>query len=347
MYKKNSINLAKVVKESNALVEAKYYLSEIEQRIILLYISQLPKNAPELAEVELPVQEVLAACGMDKHHHHRLVEAVESIMERVLTLRYNTSSFYKTHWIQSAKYDSHKSTLTICFDSRLKNELLNLREAYVTADAYMIISFKGKYVARLYLLIKQYISATERTLLIDDMIEQFELPPSYSLRISVIKDKLIQPSIEQINKKSDLTCDYEYIKQSRRIVAVRFYDIKLKSITSKANEINMLVKEGVAESEAKKIVSNYDTDRIKANIDYIKLQSNIKNKPGLLMKAIKDNYAESYEKSKQLKKDEEQRQREKLIERMEEAEAQKSIEQNIDKELAKRKIRELKKMLTD
>jgi len=347
------IDLTKKIKQSNRLIEANYHLSEREQRFILLYISQLDKNAPDFCQIELSISQIKEALKLGQDYPKVLWDIADNIMEKVLTIRRNSDkeSWYKTHWVQSIEYNGRKQTITLCFDKILKPDLLQLQEAYVSADTALCLQFKGKYAPRLYMLIRQYLRIGNRLITIEQIIQWFELSGTYTNRISDIKRYIIEPAIEQIKERSDIDLDFEYIKENRRIIALRVYNIRQKEQEKKEPETeknfaqslldkigdndkirvetdsnyDMLVSLGLYPMIAKKIIAAYDKERIAANIDYVKKQKGIVKKVGYLLAAIADDYASTAAEMKRIKDEEKERERQKIQERLEAAETMKNL----------------------
>lgn len=348
-----NVDLTKKIKQSNRLIEANYYLSDREQKFILLYISQLDKNAPDFCQIELPISQIKEALKLGQDYPKVLWNICKNIMEKVLTLYDKFEGWYMTHWIQSVRYNSRKQTISLLFDKKLRPDLLQLQEAYVSADTALCLQFKGKYTARFYMLVRQYLRIGNRILTIADIIQKFELPETYQKRISHIKDAVVDPSLTQIKARSDITFEYEYLKEGRRVTALRVYNIRLKeqeqekklqeqkqdfaqSLLDKIGDSDKirvetdsnydgLVSLGLYPMIAKKIIAAYDKERIAANIDYVKKQKGIVKKVGYLLAAIADDYASTAAEMQRIKDEEKERERQKIQERLETAEMMKNL----------------------
>lgn len=354
------IDLSKRIKQSNRLVEANYSLTEREQRFILLFISQLDKNTPDFARVELPVRQIAENLNIGNDWGEKLQEICRNIMERVLTLYDKNEGWYMTHWIQSVNYNVRKQTISVLFDKKLKADLLQLKAAYVSADTSLCLQFKGKYTARLYMLIRQYLKIGSRVLSFDFLVKTFQLGGNYLKRVSAIKERVIEPALTQIQTKSDITFAFEYLSEGRRIVALKVEHIREKNYAPEQvqepvqeqgqldfrqslldkigsndkirvetdSNYDGLVSLGIYPIIAKKIIASYDKDRISANIAYTKNTKNVANKGGFVLAAIADDYAANAAEVDRVKREERERERQKIKERLEAAEVMKNI--NVD-----------------
>lgn len=330
-----AFNVDNIIKQSNRLVEAKYYLTQMEQRFILLFIAHLPQDAADLCDVTLNLADVMKGMGYNDsgEHYQQLYEILDNIMLKVLTIRskINNATWYKTHWVQSIFYDADNRTITVGFDARLKDDLLQLHKAYVSTNARLLINFKGKYTARIYLLIKQYLSAGERILTLDFLVNTFQLPKSYSLRSSKLQDLLVY-AYEQIMDRSDITCKWEQVRKGRKIIGFRIYNIREK-ITIKERQAppvaapcvpNMTESETevykrltnskwkITQKSAIRLLAKFGEKRILRNICYCdKTKQNKYNLAGYLIRAIYDDYAADEERRRQ----DDEHERQKMLER--------------------------------
>lgn len=357
------VDLTRRIKQSNRLVEANYSLTDREQRFILLFISQLDKNSPDIARIELPVRQIAENLSLNNDWGEVLQDTCRSVMERVLTLYDKHEGWYMTHWIQSVNYNVRKQTISVLFDKKLKADLLQLKAAYVSADTSLCLQFKGKYTARLYMLIRQYLKIGSRVLTFDFLVKTFQLGGNYLKRVSAIKERVIEPALAQIQQKSDITFAYEYLSEGRRVTAVKVEHIKEKNYApeqvaepvqeqkqgQKQGQLDFreslidklgnndkirvetdsnydgLVSLGIYPIIARKIIASYDKELIAANIAYTKNTKNVANKGGFVLAAIADDFASQAAEVDRVKKEERERERQKIKERLEAAEVMKNI----------------------
>lgn len=379
------VDLDKGIKQSNRLVEANYYLSLTEQKAILFFISQLDKNAEHFCKMEFSVKEISDALGLGKNCYTKLSKLADDLLKKVLTIRTNKyeKGWYKTHWVQSMEYLDGEGKLIVQFDEELTPELLQLKEAYVKSSTRLCLSFKGKYTARFYMMICQYERKKERVFFIEDLVEKFQLGESYKNRISNLKNYVIEPAMNELKSKSDITFNYEYIKNGRIINALRIFNISRVKITpsnAKKSALSELVtpagtrdgkdklteeekeiftkitnpsKWNVSSDTAIKLIKKFGVDRVEKNLLYCdKHRVGKTNLGGFLIEMIKLDAAGDEERRVADKRHEEdklkERNREGLLREIEKQSEtkEKTTMTEENRKLGKEKLSQIKQMLT-
>ena len=309
-------DLTRNIKQSNRLVEANYYLSALEQKVILFLISQLDRNAENFCTMTVKINDLADSIGLGEDRYTVLNKLTDGLLSKVLVIRQekDKKSWYKTHWVQSMEYHAGKGVLTAQFDEKLRPDLLRLKDAYVSGNTRVCLSFRGKYTARFYMLIKQYEKIGERIFNIVDIIDRFMLGKTYQDRISNLKNYVIEPALAEIKQKSDITFEYEYLKEHRSITSIRVYNIRpikqaktaiskpissnKPKLTEEEHDIFLRItnskKWNITTDVAYKMIAKYGLERIHRNLIYCdKYKNNKYNLGGFLIKAIVNDYGKN------------------------------------------------------
>ena len=85
----------------------------------------------------------------------------------------------------------------------------------------IVLSLKKDYSFDLYHLAKKHQAMGGFQISLDDLFEQLGLPESYR-RIGNLKDRVINPSLEEITANTDIDLTYENIKKGRSVVGFKF-----------------------------------------------------------------------------------------------------------------------------
>ena len=85
----------------------------------------------------------------------------------------------------------------------------------------MVLRLKKDYSFDLYHLAKKYQGLGKFELSLDRIKTELGLPKSYD-RMSNLKTRVLEPSLEEINSQTDLNLTYENIKEGRTVVGFRF-----------------------------------------------------------------------------------------------------------------------------
>ena len=379
------IDESKKIKQSNRLIEARYNLTKYEQKMVIAICSQLDSNVENFSKIKIKVSDMAAFCQFENKKAYSLVKStIMRLLTRTLQIKDDNGNWYATHWLQSANYIIDESIIEYKIDEELKPELLQLKAAYLSTEAAPLMEFNREYSARMYFILKKMLKIREFEYKLDFFRDRFQLGKAYKIFFN-LKNKVLDPAISEINEKSDIFAEHEYIKQGRSYIAVRFR-VKLKenlknleyltppvSAQTKLSETpeahfteeqqtiyDKLLKYDVSEPAAKSLVKNYGVDIIEKNIKLVLRQKNtVKNLGGFIIKAVKDDYAGNTEKAKEeARKRDMQRQEEfqrQIIAAIENSEDDKIIDDEnftidfskIKKILGVKTIKELKQMNRD
>lgn len=303
----------KPVKQSNRLVEAKYKLTKYEQRMVLAICSQLNTNAEDFSTVRVSVADMARFCNFDDTKGYTHVKnTVMRLLTRTLQIKKADGGWYGTHWLQSADYIPSESAIEYRVDERLKPELLQLKQAYLSTPIMPLMEFRSDYTTRFYLLLKKMLKIKDFEYELDFIRERFQLGKTYNILIN-LKNRVIEPALAEINEKSDINVLHEYVKEGRSYTKIHF-TVTLKKPISEEEKIeeetgqlrlggvmsdsvqeitDKLIKRGVSAGYAKKIAKTYDSERIRRNLNLALKQKNNNNTnfAGLIVHFIKEDIA--------------------------------------------------------
>lgn len=222
MSKKNEM-----VVKSNRLVEASYRLGLTEQRIILYAISRSREDEKGLFPNE-PV--IITADAFLKQFpsigkgrvYEQLKEAMDALYDRSVTL-YETDAdtgmeqISKTRWISKASYVDGAGRIKVVFTPDVIKYIWRLEEEFTSYQLEKVGQMTSAHAVRMYELLAQRKEIGNRTLNLTWLREALQMEPDeYKLTANFI-NRIIDPSVEQINKHSDITVSYKPKKTGRAI----------------------------------------------------------------------------------------------------------------------------------
>ncbi|ODA15794.1 replication initiation protein [Geobacillus thermoleovorans] len=222
------------VTKSNALIEANYKLSTLEQKIILYLISQIHKDDDDFKMYKLPIQEfseLLGYRGSPKYTELR--EITKNLMRKVLEIR-EGQKLKQMSWVSYVEYDAHSGYVSLAFDPRLKPYLLQLKREFTTYRLKNVMELKSSYSIRMYELLKRWQYMGEVVIHLDDLRMMVGVGDKYS-EYHNFKKRVLTPANKEISEKTDITFVYKEIREKRKVVALRF-QIKEKVIEPVAIE---------------------------------------------------------------------------------------------------------------
>ena len=211
--------------KSNALVEASYKLTLQEQRFLLLCISRLKSGAD--AELQKTMT-ITAAEYFDsfpdmgrKNAEVQLQEAIDRLWDRSIILK-DDEKREEFRWIQyRAQYARGEGKAQITFSDAVMPYLTQLKGQFTRVVIKNISNLSRSYSIRIYEILQQFRSTGERIIALDDFKSSLMLDGKYKDFKTLNRD-LIQPCVDELNKKSDLAVTVETIKKGRTVVALHF-----------------------------------------------------------------------------------------------------------------------------
>lgn len=213
-----------VVYKANALIEASYKLTLQEQRILLICIAKLnPRDTNISKSFQITAQEFLIAFPNvgKKHAEERLQEAVDKLAERWIHV-YNDNEKRRFRWIQEeAKYFNGEGKVEVVFSDSIMPYLTQLKGQFTSIILKNISSLKSNYSIRIYELLMQFKIIGSRTITVAKLRSILEVEDKYQTFKS-FNQWVIQPSIKELNEKSNLTITVQTIKTGRSIKSLQF-----------------------------------------------------------------------------------------------------------------------------
>lgn len=204
-----------IVVQSNSLINGKYELTDIQQKLILLAISQVDsKNDTKFNRYSCTVSELEKLLNV-KINHKQFRESCEDLFKKPIRIL-NQKGWELYSWFQSIKYIDAESRFEFRISDDLIPYLLQLKENFTKLELKQAIQFDGKYTTRFYQFAMQVKNQEKKEVkfLLADLYKLLQLPKS----LRVYKDfriYVLEPSIKEINQKTDIKISYEPIKKGR------------------------------------------------------------------------------------------------------------------------------------
>jgi plasmid replication initiation protein len=221
---KNICEKIGTVTKHNDLIKSSHKLSLLENRIILSCISQInPNNTlSHLDKFSVPVKDIedlIEPLDNKQNMYKNLKSALIRLSERSITFN-DISGERRTRWVYSVDYVPQSGCIDLFFSPHIIPFLSEIKDNFTQYKLEHVLNLKSSYGVRLYEILKSSMNG-EMTLTVEWLKESLELPESYN-QISNLKDRVLNPAINEINKHTDMTASYEQIKKGRSIIAFKF-----------------------------------------------------------------------------------------------------------------------------
>lgn len=230
-----------IVVKANSLIEANYRLSIDEVRILALTIGTMNPNS-EQKSFDFTVADFVREfpeISMD-NAYKQIQSAIKRLYDRsVHTEDENRVTDFR--WVSSRTYFKKEGRFRIVMTDDVMPYLTQLKGQFTPYQLRNIAYFNSVHAIRIYELCMQYKKLGKREISVDDLKKWLQVEENYS-RWDNFKNRVLTPSIKEINEKSDLLVEVEPLKRGRSIVALKF------TINTKSSAVDIdgdLTKDGL------------------------------------------------------------------------------------------------------
>ncbi|ANU12300.1 hypothetical protein BBH88_18635 (plasmid) [Planococcus antarcticus DSM 14505] len=218
------MNEKHMVTQSNKLIEARHVktLSAREQKIILTMVSMIQPDDKDFKEYSISIHEFSEMLGLKGHAKYEEIKEVALRLQEKTLFIPDEKGFVTTNWVASQRYIEGEGTIELSFSPYLKPYLLQLKTAFTSYRLSNILSLKSGYTIRLYELMKKWQHLGKWECPVDSLREKMgSNSKAYSL-YGNFKNKILLPSIDELNEHTDLFVEYKEIKKGRRVEKIEF-----------------------------------------------------------------------------------------------------------------------------
>lgn len=233
-----------VVTKSNKLIEASFKLGLTEQKFILFMVSKIQPDDKDFKIYTLSVREFADIIGLKGQSIYSEVKKISyDLMGKPVQLELNGRTIQMS-WLSLAIYNDFSGTVDVRFDPFWKPFFLELKKEFTSYKLANIASLKSFYSIRLYELLKQYERIGERTFEIDVLKQRLGAEEAYPL-YGNFKQRVLIPAQKEIKTKTDISFDFEEIKQGRKVDKIYFkIEGKEAPIKLKSKQMSLFEEEG-------------------------------------------------------------------------------------------------------
>lgn len=219
-----------MVYKSNALIEASYRLSAMEQRVLLACITQVQKGECITDEFmyEISVNDVKEMTGSaSKSLHKELEDAALKLKRREVWLKEypngkgDRPKILVTGWVQTIQYHKGSGTVELRFSKDMLPYLTGLTKHFTRYSISDVAQMNNAHAIRIYELLCEKRDFGQREVEVEWLKSALHLEGKYS-QTAELKRRVIDPSIKQINEQSQMWVRYSHRKTGRKVTHIIF-----------------------------------------------------------------------------------------------------------------------------
>ena len=211
------MNNRNIIKTSHKLNHFRGAYTPLELDFIYSFISTIKKEDTELKEYTLTLED------LEKKLKKRLrLTEIEYIFDSLASKTFkinNEKNLTVYTFFTKFDYDKVNKRISVKFNPELKPHLIQLK-TYAMGNLRYILSMKGEYSKRLYMLLSQWYVAKKAKYSVIDLREMLALPESYAY--ADLK-RVLKRAQKEMKQHAPFYFEFKEKKEGRRVVDIEFH----------------------------------------------------------------------------------------------------------------------------
>jgi plasmid replication initiation protein len=274
-----------LVVKDNALIEASHSLNLVPQRLIVLAIIEAREQGTMIkaggilkikASDYVKTFDVSAKSGA-------AYQALKSAADELLGATFKWKSkdengkqeINVSQFVQRVTYVEDAAYIKIMFSQDVMPLITRLDKRYTEYDLIQISDLNSSYSLRVFEMLMQWIgNRNPPTIKLEDFRERLGLAGDQYETMSDFKKRVLNPSLAEINLKTNIEAEYQQEKEGVKIVGFKLISKYKKTIKKKVIDVNKEVKSEEKTQTSKKIPALSDAqietfgDKLYKNFDF-------------------------------------------------------------------------------
>lgn len=285
-----------LVIKSNNLINMQTDLSLIQLKVFTKIIMSTVKN-PNAEFYRFSIKTLLDDFNIASPHYTALKKATEWMIKAVVL----KSPDREQQLALFTEVDYKNWMVDMYLHPKVKPYILDIKERYTKYFFKSITGLNSIYSMRLYELLKQYEFRKSKNFEIEEFRFILNIWDKYS-KYTDFKKRVLLSSQKELKEKTDISFEFEEIRESRKVVRLDFKIItqhkKSLVVSNSLNSNNTLTEQlktkiFLSDTQIKTVLKQFETVQIERNIDYVLAQKNIKNLAWYFMKSLELDYGQT------------------------------------------------------
>jgi plasmid replication initiation protein len=223
--------MSELIVKDNALMNASYNLSLVEQRLILLAIIEaresgkgINANNPLVVHAETYINQF----GVHRNTAYQaLKDACKDLFARQFSYQEKNAKGNTRHvtsrWVSQVAYNDKEAAIDLIFSPIVVPLITKLEEQFTKYDIEQISDLSSAYAVRLYELLICWRSTGKTPVIeLDDFRKRIGVLDTEYKLMAQLKERVLNLAIQQINEHTDIIASYEQHKAGRTIIGFSF-----------------------------------------------------------------------------------------------------------------------------
>ena len=196
----------------------------VDEKRILIMASPIARNidASEQDQILISAQQFADDCGIKVNSAYKQIEnASKKLVDRSFSYVNDKGKKVYSNWVIDATYEDAGISLRFTSIVLVMLKILDKYNPYTRYKKDVVLKLKKDYSIDFYHLAKKNQVKNGFELTLDEMFTEFGLPESYR-DLRNLKRRVLNSSLDEINKFTDITVDYNPIKKGRSVIGFKF-----------------------------------------------------------------------------------------------------------------------------
>lgn len=220
----------------NAITQAGQGLNLTEKRILFAAIAKMGGKIDASGFITLSAREYASTYGVPLNlAYTQLKNASEGFFNRYIALRVEDAHGFlisRLRWLDAYQYHDKNGFVSISFSKHIVPYLIDLDKKFTQYKLNQACALRSVYSWRLLELIKQQSNGWLH-ISIDDLHHALDVPESVRANFGKLRSKIIEPAIKELAEKDNWDIGFLPMKESRKVVAVRFEFARNQGVSEK------------------------------------------------------------------------------------------------------------------
>lgn len=213
-----------LVTQSNQLIEARQIqpLTPREQKLVLTFVSMIQPDDDDFKVYSIQIKDFHKLLNIKGRANYT---QIKNILKRLMTKTIEIpreNGYLITHWASHIEYISGEGRIEFSFEPKLKPYLLQLKRNFTSYRLINALMLNSSYSIRLYEVLKKWQNIGKWKTSVENLRMLLgATQKSYGV-YGNFKNRILNPSVLELNKETDIDIKFTEIKKGRRVVELVF-----------------------------------------------------------------------------------------------------------------------------
>ena len=238
-----------LIKQHNAITEARYEMSALEKNIIYMLLGLLNDADSPNKTYKIPLNDLKGARGKDIDHVY-FAKTIKKLVNRQIYTQYRNKEELVLNILSSGRYD--QGTIELEISEKMRVFLFALKNNFTLFRLQVALNLKSKYSKRLYEMFSQFKDTGEWFITLNELKARLSLYdkktgkekyPAYGM----FRTKVLEVAQKELAEHADLTFTYEAQKTGKKYTHLTV-KIKYDKPSQRGSQI-LVQQDGAKQSE--------------------------------------------------------------------------------------------------